>query len=190
MSYPTPNTPHPVVLPDGSRLKNNVFLNAVIEHPRMDIGDYTYANDFDPPANVTDWAGRIAPYLFPTSPDRLIIGKFCQFAHGVTFITHSANHHMTGFSTYPFAIHDPVRFPSYAAEMPPGRDTVVGHDVWLGMDVKVMPGAQIGSGVIIGAGAVVAGTIPDFTVVVGNPARVVRRRFSDAMIMRLLHVAW
>ncbi len=190
MSYPGPDTPHPVVLPDGSRLPNNVFLKAVIDHPRMEIGEYTYANDFDPPADPSDWAGRIAPFLFPVSPDKLIIGKFGQFAHGVRFITHSANHKMDGFSTYPLAIHDPERFVHYAADMQPGRDTIIGNDVWLGMDVKVMPGAQIGNGVIVGAGSVVAGTLPDYVVAAGNPARIVRHRFTPDVVAYLLKVCW
>ncbi|WP_299734837.1 CatB-related O-acetyltransferase [uncultured Roseobacter sp.] len=190
MTFPSPDTVHPVTLPDGSALPNNVFLKAVIDHPRIEVGDYTYANDFDPPADPAGWAGRIAPYLFPPSSDRLIIGKFGQFAHGVRFITHSANHDMRGFSTFPFAIHDPDRFMVYPASLPKGNDTVVGHDVWIGADARILPGAQIGSGVIIGTGAVVGGTVPDYSVVVGNPGRVIRRRFAPEIITRLMAIAW
>lgn len=190
MTFPDPMTVHPVTLPDGSSLPNNVFLKAVIDHPRIEVGDYTYANDFDPPAEPGGWAGRIAPYLFPSSSDRLIIGKFGQFAHGVRFITHGANHHMTGFSTFPFAIHDPARFMHYASTLQGGGDTIVGHDVWIGADARVLPGAQIGSGVIIGTGAVVGGTVPDYSVVVGNPGRVIRRRFDVEVIRRLMALAW
>ncbi|MEM8577843.1 MAG: CatB-related O-acetyltransferase [Pseudomonadota bacterium] len=187
MPYPSPDTQNPVTLPDGTRLPNNVFLKAVIDHPRIEVGDYTYANAFDVPK---DWAAHIAPYLFPTSPDRLIIGKFGQFADGVTFITHSANHKMDGFSTYPFALHDPDRFGSYAATIPAGRDTEVGHDVWLGKDVTVLPGARIGSGVIVGAKSVVAGDVPDYAVVAGNPARIRRMRFDPGTVTALLDLAW
>lgn len=190
MQYPTPDTEHPVTLPDGSRLPNNVFLKAVIDHPRIEVGDYTYANDFDPPKILSDWAGRIAPFMFPISPDRLIIGKFGQFAHGVRFITQSANHKMDGFSTYPFAINDPERFANYASEFVPGPDTVIGHDVWMGMEARILPGSRIGSGVIVGAGAVVSGHVPDYAVVVGNPARIVRMRFDDETIAQLLRIAW
>lgn len=190
MSFPSPDTIHPVTLPDGSKLPNNVFLKAVIDHPRINVGDYTYANDFDPPAELSRWAGRIAPYLFPMSSDRLIIGKFGQFANGVRFITHGANHDMRGFSTFPFAIHDPDRFGAYASALSEGLDTVVGHDVWIGADARVLPGAQIGSGVIIGTGAVVGGTVPDYSVVVGNPGKVIRRRFDPDLIARLLDLAW
>jgi virginiamycin A acetyltransferase len=181
---------HPVELPDGSRLPNNVFLKAAVDHPRMEVGEYTYANDFDPPADPADWAGRLAPYLFASSPDRLVIGRFCQIAHGVRIITQSANHAMDGYSTYPFAINDPDRFPTYAADVAPGPDTVIGHDVWLGMDAKVMPRSRIGCGAIVGAGAVVAGVVPDYAVVVGNPARVVRWRYDAETVAALLQIAW
>lgn len=188
--FPSPDTVHPVTLPDGAVLPNNVFLKAVIDHPRMEIGAYTYANDFDPPDDPAGWAGRIAPYLFPSSADRLIIGKFGQIAHGVRFITHSANHDMRGFSTFPFAIHDPERFPGYAAALPPGRDTIIGHDVWIGADARILPGARIGTGVIVGTCAVVGGEIPDYSVVVGNPGRVIRSRFDAETVRRLLDIAW
>lgn len=188
--FPSPDEPHPVILPDGSRLPMNVFLKAVIDHPRMEIGEYTYANDFDPPADLAGWASRIAPYLFPSSSDKLVIGKFGQFAHGVRFITNSANHKMDGFSTFPFAIHDPARFPTYASTLPAGMDTVIGNDVWIGINAIIMPGTTIGNGVIVGAGAVVSGRVPDYAIVAGNRAEVVRMRFDEATISELNDIAW
>ena len=113
-----------------------------------------------------------------------MIGKFCQIADGVRFITASANHRYD-----PFAIFDgmdPAR-PSMPA---PGGDTVVGHDVWIGAGATVLPGAQIGSGVIIGAGAVVGGQVPDDSIVIGNPAHVLRRRFPRPVIAELLRISW
>jgi virginiamycin A acetyltransferase len=67
---------------------------------------------------------------------------------------------------------------------------VIGHDVWLGQGVRVLPGARIGSGCIIGSGAVVAGEIPPYAIVAGNPARVIRMRFSEDIIARLLELCW
>lgn len=73
----------------------------------------------------------------------------------------------------------------------PGRgDTVVGHDVWLGYQTLVMPGIRIGHGAIVASGSVVVGDVPDYGVVGGNPARLIRRRHSDADIDRLLALAW
>jgi virginiamycin A acetyltransferase len=186
--FPAPDMRHPLTLPDGTTHPGTVFLKPVLEHPRIVVGDYTYASAHEPPE---DWAAHLAPYLYPQSPERLIIGKFCQIADGVTFITASANHRYDGFSTYPFAIFDG----GFAEERPslpqgPGPDTVLGHDIWLGQGARVLPGARIGNGVIVGAGAVVAGDIPAYSVVVGNPARVVRRRFDAAVVERLKALAW
>ena len=83
---------------------------------------------------------------------------------------------MAGISTYPFAIFDPARVGAYIEQITGLPDTVIGHDVWLGDGAVILPGARIGSGVIVGAGAVVGGTVPDYAVVVGNPARVLRER--------------
>lgn len=186
MPFPNPDTRHPLTLPDGGAHEGAVFLSAAIDHPRFDAGDYTYAFDYDPPA---DWAGRLAPYLYPFSPERLEIGRFCQIANGARFITASANHRYDGISTYPFAIFDgnPVGRPSMPSRFP---DTIIGNDVWIGDGATIMPGARIGSGVIIGSRAVVSGHVPDYAIVAGNPARVVRMRFPDDVIARLLALKW
>lgn len=175
---------HPITLPDGTPHLGTVFLKNVIDHPRFVVGEYTYASDFDPPE---DWAARLAPFLFPFSQEWLTIGKFCQIAHGVRFIGSSANHATDGLTTFPFAVLDPAAMTGY---QPDTRDMTIGHDVWLGYGAMVLPGARIGNGVIVGAGAVVRGSIPDYAVVTGNPASVVRMRFPDDVIARLNALAW
>lgn len=190
MTFPSPDTLHPVTLPDGTVHHGNVFLKAAITHPNWVIGDYTYANDFDPPDLPEGWADRLAPYLFPNARDRLIIGKFCQIAHDVRFITDGANHARDGFSTFPFAIHARERFGEYAASLRPGRDLWIGHDVWIGTGARILAGAQIGNGVIIGAGAVVEGNVPDYAIVTGNRATVSRMRFDPTTIAALNDIAW
>lgn len=182
--FPESGRAYPIELPDGSVHKGTAFLNQVITHPNFQIGDYSYASEFDPP---DDWAAHLAPYLFEGGPDRLIIGKFCQIASGVRFVTSGANHAMDGATTYPFPIFDPAQIGSYR---PDSRDTVIGHDVWFGYGAMVCPGTRIGNGVIVGAGAVVRGTVADFSVVVGNPAQVIRMRFSTEDIQRLQNIAW
>jgi virginiamycin A acetyltransferase len=75
-------------------------------------------------------------------------------------------------------------------ELPLKGDTVVGNDVWIGQNVTVMPGVHIGDGAIIGANSVVAKDIPPYSVAVGNPCRVVRKRFDDDLIELLLKFKW
>ena len=188
MSYDLPDARciHPVTLPDGTRHKGTVFLKPAIDHPRIEVGAFTYASDFDPPP-PDGWAARLAPYLFPMSKDRLVIGRFCQIAHGVRFITASANHAWHGATSFPFGI---FALDKEVMAQPDTRDTHVGHDVWIGYGALIGPGVRIGNGAIIGAGAVVRGDVPDYAVVTGNPARVARMRFGPAEVARLNRLAW
>lgn len=186
-TFPNARARHPLTLPDGSIHTGTVFLKPVLDHPRITVGDYSYASSATPP---DDWAMRLAPYLFPNSTESLRIGKFCQIADGAVFITASANHRYDGFSSYPFAIFD-GGFGENRPSLPePGADTVIGNDVWIGRDARILPGARIGDGVIVGASAVVAGEVEPYSVVVGNPAGSIRRRFDQSTIARLLGIAW
>ena len=176
---------HPITAPDGTVITNTVYLQNVIDHPRITVGAYSYASNFTPQAN---WAQALAPYLFLISKEKLVIGKFCQFAHGTTFITSSANHPMGGFSTYPFRVFRPETMIDYINL--PSRDTVIGHDVWIGHNATIMPGVTIASGAIIASGAVVTKDVAPYTIVGGNPAQVIRQRFSDEVIADLMAIAW
>lgn len=184
---PDPTDPHPFVLPGGDRLRTIAHLRAVIDHPNIDVGAWTYHSDGAAPE---DRAAAIAPYLYPGAPERLTIGRFCAIAEGAVFVTQSANHAMGGITTYPFSIFDPVRRAGYAASLARGRDTIVGHDVWIGREATILPGARIGSGAILGARAVVGGEVPPYAVVAGNPARTIRTRFDEAQVAALLRLAW
>lgn len=175
---------HPITLPDGTLYSDTVYLKTVIDHPRMEIGDYSY---FTHSGRPQDTAAILAPYLGHGVRERLVIGKFVQIARGSYFITSSANHPMTGFTTYPFRIFKPETF---GYKDLPVKDTVVGHDVWIGHDAAIMPGVTIGVGAIVAAAAVVARDVPPYAVVAGNPARVVRLRYPAETVRRLLEIAW
>ncbi|MDP2121720.1 MAG: CatB-related O-acetyltransferase [Hoeflea sp.] len=178
---------HPIILADGAPHKGTVHLNQVIDHPNITVGDFSYYSGLHTPA---DHAAEIAPYLYPGAPERLVIGRFCQIASGVRIITSSANHAMDGFSTFPFAVFSPELIGGYAAQVGDQRDTVIGHDVWMGFESVVMPGVRIGHGAIVAARAVVTADVPDYAIVAGNPARIIRRRFDAETIERLLAIAW
>jgi virginiamycin A acetyltransferase len=185
--FPDAQTRNPLVLPDGTPHAGTVFLKPVIAHPRIRVGDWTYASSFDPP---DDWAARLAPWLHPVSAERLVIGRFCQIADGAVFVTASANHRHDGISTFPFAIFD-GGFDEGRPSLPgAGTDTEIGNDVWIGAGARILPGARIGDGVIVGTGAVVGGTVPPYCIVAGNPARVIRERFDPATAARLCALTW
>lgn len=75
-------------------------------------------------------------------------------------------------------------------DLPFKGDTVVGNDVWIGQNAVILPGVHIGDGCIIGANSVVGSDVPPYSVVVGNPAKVIRKRFDDEMIALLEKLAW
>ncbi len=190
MPFASHETPFPLILPDGSVHAGTVFLSAILDHPRIEAGAYSYASSHQPFIDSADVAARLAPYLYPFSPERLILGKFCQIAHGVQFITSSANHRHDGLSSFPFMVFDPSPAEGRPSMPAPGPDTVIGNDVWIGTGAMILPGARIGDGVIVGAGAVVGGEIAPYSVVAGNPARVVRRRLSAEDATRMQALAW
>lgn len=175
---------HPITLPDGRVYEETVYLKNVIDHPRMDVGDFSY---YTHSGKLEDTAAILAPFLGHEVSERLVIGKFVQIARGSYFITSSANHPMTGFSTYPFRIFKPETF---GYKDLPVKDTIVDHDVWVGQNTAIMPGVHIGSGAIVAAASAVTRNVPPYAVVGGNPARLIRMRYSEDVIEQLLRLAW
>ncbi|SOC17768.1 CatB-related O-acetyltransferase [Stappia indica] len=185
MHGPNPRTRHPL-----SGEAHTVFLNTVITRPTIEVGDYTYYHDED---HAAEFETRNVLYHFDFIGDRLRIGRFCALATGARFIMNGANHPMHGFSTYPFAIFGEGWSDGFdMAELGVGYrgDTVVGNDVWIGREAMILPGVTICDGAVIGAGSVVASDVPPYAIAVGNPARILRLRFPEDVIERLLAVAW
>ncbi|MBO3762064.1 CatB-related O-acetyltransferase [Ciceribacter sp. L1K22] len=180
-----PNLAYPITLADGTPYRETMYLKNVIDHPRMEIGDFSY---FSHVGTKAETASLLAPYLYPVSRERLVIGKYVQIARGAYFITSSANHPMAGFTTYPFRIFRQDTINGY--DDLPVRDTIVGHDVWIGHNATIMPGVTIGNGAIVAAESVVTRDVPPYAIVGGNPARVIRMRFDDETIEALQQIAW
>lgn len=183
-----PNKKYPITMKSGETWAHTFYLKNFIDHPHIEVGDFTYYNDFR--QNIGCLRKLIAPYMHDFAPEKLTIGKFVQIAQGTQFITASAGHQMDGFSTYPFATFGEPWSTSYDAKWPNKGDTVIGHDVWFGQESLVMPAVKIGSGAIIATRSVVTKDVPPFAVVGGNPAKIIRMRFDDATIEQLLDIAW
>jgi virginiamycin A acetyltransferase len=180
---PDPTTVHPV-----SGQERVVFLKPLVTDPRIEVGEYTYYDDPDDPL-----AFEREAFLYGYGPERLIIGRYCAIASGVRFLMSGGNHADLGPSTFPFGIFGPPwaeRTMDLVMAAPSRGDTVVGNDVWLGYQALVLPGVKIGHGAVVAAASVVAADVPPYAVVGGNPARVLRRRFDDEDVARLLRAAW
>jgi virginiamycin A acetyltransferase len=164
------------------------FIKNTVSNPNIIIGDYTY---YDDPEGSEHFERNVL-YHFPFVGDRLIIGKFCATARGVTFIMNGANHKMDGFSTYPFSIFGNgwERTEPRPDTLPYNGDTVIGNDVWIGYGAVLMPGVHVGDGAIAAAKSVVTSNVLPNTIVGGNPAKGIRQRFADDVIRALLEVAW
>jgi virginiamycin A acetyltransferase len=180
VKYPDPKTLYPI---DGVR--RTVYLKNIITSPQIIVGDYTY---YDDPEDVHNFEKNVL-YLFDFMGDKLIIGKFCQIATGARFIMNGSNHAMNGFSTYPFKVFG-YAWSKAPLEVVSKGDTVIGNDVWIGNGVTIMSGVQIGDGVIIGTNSVVTKDVEPYTIVAGNPAREIRKRFDDESIQLLLTLKW
>lgn len=164
------------------------YIKNVISNPNIIVGDYTYYND----KRGADLFEKHVTHHYKFIGDKLIIGKFCQIGSGVEFIMNGCNHFMSGLTTYPFNIFskDLNKYTPSLSMMPIKGDTIVGNDVWLGQNVTVLPGVRIGDGVIIGANSVVASDIPPYSIAVGNPCRVIKKRFNEKTIKKLINLKW
>ena len=175
---PNPNTVHPIAGYD-----KEIYVKPTIKNPNIIVGDFTYIADSEFESHVTHHYDFIG--------DKLIIGKFCQIAAGVEFVMNGANHQMNAVSTFPFYTLEGWEMkPPAASDMPFKGDTVIGNDVWIGQNATILPGVHIGDGAIIGANSVVASDIEPYSIVVGNPAKLIRYRFDGELTSLLLKFKW
>ena len=178
MTTPNPNTVHPIAGYD-----KEIYVKPTIKNPNIIVGDFTYIADSEFESHVTHHYDFIG--------DKLIIGKFCQIAAGVEFVMNGANHQMNAVSTFPFYTLEGWKMnPPAASDMPFKGDTVIGNDVWIGQNATILPGVHIGDGAIIGANSVVGSDVEPYTIVVGNPAEVIRYRFDEELTELLLEFKW
>ncbi len=180
--------PDPDKVFPNENIRSLCFIKNVITHPNIIVGDYTY---YDDDGGAEDFEKHVTHH-YEFIGDKLIIGKFCAIGKGVEFIMNGANHRMNSASTYPFNIMGGgwERVTPSLKDLPIKGDTVVGNDVWIGQNVTILPGVHIGDGAIIGANSVVSKDVQPYTVVGGNPIKLIRRRFDDWTTEFLLGLKW
>jgi len=141
------------------------------DYHNIDIGLYSYGGCFEPDC--------IAPFTK--------IGRYCSFATGVRVL--GQNHPTTCKSTHPF-FYNPL-FGYVDKQLNRVNELTIGNDVWVGCNAIILPSVnKIGDGAIIGAGAVVTKNVPDFAIVAGNPAKLIKYRFPEKIIAELKREKW
>jgi len=182
MTGPDKNTLFP--LENYNRL---CFLKNLVKNPNIIVGDYTYYDDFEDVANFE----KNVKYHFDFINDKLIIGKFCMIASDVKFIMNGANHLSNAISAYPFAIFGNGWENAMDEKSYPNKgDITIGNDVWIGYNATIMAGVTIGDGAIIAANATVVKDVAPYSILGGNPANEIKKRFSDEKIQQLLELQW
>lgn len=177
------NIPDPMAVHPIAGYNKEIYVKPTLKNPNIVVGDFTYIADSEFESHVT--------HLYPWNNDKLVIGKFCQIAAGVEFVMNGANHQMNAISTFPFytlAGWD-MKAPA-PADMPLKGDTIIGNDVWIGQNVTILPGVHISDGAIIGASSVVGSNVEPYTIVAGNPAQFIRKRFDEELTNLMLEWRW
>ncbi|PZA12153.1 type B chloramphenicol O-acetyltransferase [Rhodopseudomonas palustris] len=166
-----------------------ITLDRLVTNPNIRVGRYSYYSGYYHGHGFDDCARFLLP---DDGVDKLVIGSFCSIGSGAAFImAGNQGHRSDWISTFPFFwMPEMPAFAGAANGFQPAGDTVIGNDVWIGTEAIVMPGVRIGDGAVIGARAVVTHDVAPYAIVGGNPAKVIRKRFGDPDIARLLELRW
>lgn len=155
------------------RSKTPRLTSSLPDYNRFSIGRHTYGS----PRIIHDTNGA-----------NLSIGAFCSIAEDVRILL-GGNHRTDWISTYPFNIMWPA-FNNFEGHPSSKGDVSIGSDVWIGSGATILSGVCVGDGAVIGANSVVTRDVPSYAIVAGNPARLVRARFTPEHIDELLRIRW
>lgn len=156
---------------EGGQTLSPTLRRIFLDYHHIEVGLYSYGGCFDPHA--------IAPFTK--------IGRYCSFADGVRVF--NGNHPLEFKSMHPFFYNPSCGY--VQKELISRNRCTIGNDVWVGHNAIILPNVKnIGDGAVIGAGAVVTKDIPDFAVVVGNPAKPIKYRFSEETRCKIKDSQW
>jgi virginiamycin A acetyltransferase len=155
---------------------DNFRKNSIYIHPDSKLGKFTTIG-FD--TRITGPA-----FIDSKKEAPVIIGKYCAIAHNLRM---RSRNHYTGYINLQCNFQNKQGFPSLYATK---GSIVIGNNVWIGDNVIILSGVKAGDGAVIGAGSVVTKDVPPYAVAVGNPAKVIKKRFSDEIINSLTKIHW
>jgi len=162
----------------NKRIRKSQYTNEILSSYWVKADRYTYGEP-----EILVFAGNATATIY--------IGKFCSIAQNVEIFT-GGNHNVNWVTTYPFS--------HFVKDFPEGKkvtgypstkgDVHIGNDVWIGRGATIMSGVTIGDGAVIGANCLVASNVEPYEIVVGNPMKKLKKRFSDDIIEKLLAIQW
>lgn len=158
-----------------------------ITNPNIIVGKHSYYSGYYHGHSFDDCARYLASDR--DDVDQLIIGAFCSIGSGASFImAGNQGHRYDWVSSFPFFYQE--NFDGAKDAFVRAGDTVIGNDVWIGSEAMIMPGITIGDGAVIGSRALVTKNVAPYAIVGGNPAKEIKRRFTDSDIQKLMELQW
>lgn len=173
----------------GAQISPTAFLSGCHVNGQITIGDgcRLYKCDLNGNIQVGRYTSIWGPNITISSVIHSItIGNFCSIARNVSIQGH--NHRMDLLSTY--HIQQNIFGKSVFPELSSKGSIIIGHDVWIGAGAVILSGVVIGNGAVIGSNAVVTHDVPEFAVVAGNPAKIIKYRFSLEQINKINTLKW
>lgn len=165
-------------------------LTEQVKNPNIEVGRYSYYSGYYHGHSFDECARYLSPDR--DDVDRLIIGSFCSIGTGVAFImAGNQGHRYDWISSFPFFyLEEEPAFAQARDAFQRAGDTVIGSDVWIGSEAMIMPGVSIGHGAVIASRALVTKDVEPYTIVGGNPAKPIKKRFCEPDIAMLLEMTW
>lgn len=184
-------------MPIFNSYRESIIIKDHVKAKHIIAGDYSYYSGYYHDKTFEDcvmYLDEADNNKEPHEIDRLIIGKFCSIATGVKFMMGGTQgHNYEWIATYSLDFLDDD-FDNYNLVAPKAQkskgDTLLGNDVWIGAESMIMPGIQIADGAVIGARSLVTKNVGAYEIWGGNPARLIRKRFTDSDIQKLLKIKW
>jgi acetyltransferase-like isoleucine patch superfamily enzyme len=159
----------------SDRMKEYFYINDDPKYSEYSIGDFSCGGEY----------GRVLKF---DASATLKIGKFCSIGRDITIVT-GGEHRTDLITTYEFRF-PPFRHARTRLRSRTKGDVIIGNDVWIATGATILSGVKIGDGAVIGACSVVTKDVEPYSIVAGNPARLIRMRFDEETIDSLLKIKW